>query len=193
MLNACMKSGITSREQIPKFMPVRNIINYPDPFLKQVVNEISAEELSSSYEEIKCLIDDMFETMYVAKGIGLAAPQVKVDRRIIVIDTSDRDDKNLKIEPTYLINPKIIEQSGSCSFEEGCLSIPGYRQHVKRNSEIAVSYRNLAWEEKFLHASDLTAVCLQHEIDHLNGILFIDRLSFLKRELFHKWHKKNNS
>jgi peptide deformylase len=144
----------------------------------------------------------MFETMYAAEGIGLAAPQIGVSERIAVVDvpescaTYENEEQGLRAQSSNrieLINPEILEASGSRSGEEGCLSIPGYREKVKRATGIRVRAQDRYGETFEFSASDLLAICIQHEIDHLDGVLFIDHLSRLKRELFKHWFKKHGS
>tara|TARA_B110000902_G_scaffold192191_1_gene217761 strand:- start:884 stop:1282 length:399 start_codon:yes stop_codon:yes gene_type:complete len=128
----------------------------------------------------------MFETMYDAPGIGLAATQVNFHKRIIVIDISDECN-----QPLCLINPKIIEKNGEIEWEEGCLSVPNYYESVKRSNEIKVSALNQLGELCEIDASEMLAVCIQHEMDHLNGILFVDHLSKLKQKRLKKKAEKN--
>lgn len=148
-----------------------DIVLYPESGLREVCTPIP--EMN---DEIDKLIDDMFYTMYDAPGIGLAAPQIAVQQRLIVVDISESKD-----QPIALINPEIIRSAGEITWEEGCLSIPGIYAKVKRPSDIIVRGMNRDGKIIELEASDLLAVCLQHEIDHLNGTLFIDHLSGLKR------------
>jgi peptide deformylase len=135
------------------------------------------------------LVKDMFETMYQAPGIGLAATQVDHHQRIIVIDISDE-----KNQPLCLINPKIIEKDGEIDWEEGCLSVPDYYQCVKRANHIKVRALNEQGETFEIEADELLGVCIQHEIDHINGILFVDHLSKLKQKrLLEKTQKATKS
>ncbi|WEJ62906.1 peptide deformylase [Thiomicrorhabdus lithotrophica] len=148
-----------------------DIVLYPEAGLREVCAPVP--EMN---DEIDKLIDDMFYTMYDAPGIGLAAPQIAVQERIIVVDVSETKD-----QPIALINPEIIRSAGQISWEEGCLSIPGIYATVKRPSDIIVRGMNRDGKIIELEADELLAVCIQHEIDHLNGTLFIDHLSGLKR------------
>tara|TARA_B110000467_G_scaffold40234_1_gene36782 strand:- start:57 stop:626 length:570 start_codon:yes stop_codon:yes gene_type:complete len=176
-------------------MSIREIIRVPDPFLK-----IVAEPVINIDQHILKLLDDMLETMYDANGIGLAATQVAENKRIIVMDCgkTNLNQKDLteeeyneivktqKFEPSpiKMINPEIIYSSSILSErEEGCLSIPGYNAQVKRPEAIKVKYTNESEEKITLEAVGLLATCIQHEVDHLNGILFIDHISRLKREI----------
>jgi peptide deformylase len=148
-----------------------DIVLYPDSGLREVCKPIA--EMN---DRIDRLIDDMFYTMYDAPGIGLAAPQIAVQERLIVVDVSEK-----KNEPLALLNPEIIRSAGKITWEEGCLSLPGIYANVNRPSDIIVRGMNRDGKMIELEANDLLAVCIQHEIDHLNGKLFVDHLSGLKR------------
>lgn len=148
-----------------------DIVLYPDEGLREVCAPII--EMNDRIDQ---LIDDMFLTMYDAPGIGLAAPQVAVQERVIVVDVSESND-----QPIALINPEIIQSKGEIIWEEGCLSLPGIYGKVKRPSDILVRAMNRDGKIIELEAKELLAVCIQHEIDHLNGKLFIDHLSGLKK------------
>ncbi|MBN2647875.1 MAG: peptide deformylase [Thiotrichales bacterium] len=148
-----------------------DLVLYPDPGLREVCKPVSAMN-----DQVDRLIDEMFYTMYDAPGIGLAAPQVAVQQRVIVVDVSEGKD-----QPLALINPKIIQQAGSITWEEGCLSLPGIYAKITRPNHILVEGMNREGKQIQIEASDLLAVCIQHEIDHLNGVLFVDHLSNLKR------------
>lgn len=157
------------------------LVLLPDESLRKVCNP-----LSDITEATHQLIENMFHTMYEAPGIGLAAPQIGCSDRIIVVDVSEE-----KNQPVALINPEIIESAGEITWEEGCLSIPGIYAEVRRPSEILVRGINPDGKEIEFEAKDLFAVCLQHEIDHLNGKLFIDHLSNLKKSrLLDKYRKQ---
>ena len=156
----------------------RKIIVEPDPILRKKCNPIEKVD-----DEIKKLMKDMLETMYDAPGIGLAAIQIGILKRLVVIDISKDEKKN----PLFLVNPKIISQSKTTSvYEEGCLSLPGQFAEIERPSECLVKYIDLDGKEKELKADGLLATCIQHEVDHLNGILFIDYLSKLKKDMIIK-------
>lgn len=159
-------------------MAVRQILLYPDPRLRE-----EAEPVQTVDASIREILNDMAETMYAAPGIGLAGPQIGVGKRLVVIDLGDREDPEEKGHLYKLVNPEVISTSGTVEWEEGCLSIPDIKERVKRKAKITVSALNEKGEEIILEADDLLAVCLQHEIDHLNGVLFIDRLSRLRKEL----------
>lgn len=159
---------------------ILEILKYPDKRLRTVAKPV--ENVNS---EIKKQIKDMFETMYDAPGIGLAATQVNFHQRLIVVDVSEECN-----EPICLINPEIIEKNGEIEWEEGCLSVPNYYESVKRANEIKVSALNELGQSFELEASEMLAVCIQHEMDHLNGILFVDHLSKLKQKRLKKKAEK---
>jgi peptide deformylase len=155
---------------------VRNIVKYGDPVL-----EANAEPIAEfDTPELRDLIADMWETMYAAKGVGLAAPQIGLSKRLSVIDTSVGEREEAKI---VIINPEIILKEGSQTGEEGCLSIPGFREPVTRAQTVRVRAQNEKGETVEYDGEELLARALQHEIDHLNGILFISHLSTLKRDM----------
>ena len=147
------------------------ILEFPDPRLRKKAAQVAVVD-----DELRQLIDDMFETMYAAPGIGLAATQVDVHKRLLVADVSVE-----KNEPFVLINPEIIEKDGLAVTEEGCLSVPGYYEEVERPDHIKVKYLDREGNEQISEFEGLLAVCVQHEMDHLEGKLFVDYLSALKR------------
>ena len=156
-------------------MAVLKICTFPNPVLKQKSRPIPKID-----PKVLQLVQDMAETMYSAPGVGLAAPQVGHSLRIAVIDVTPADQpKNLLV----LINPEIVATEGECTWEEGCLSVPDCNEEVKRCKKVVVRYQNLRGETAEITGEELLAIALQHEIDHLDGILFIDRLSPLKRRL----------
>ena len=160
-------------------MTIRKILTEPDPFLRQ--KSTNVEEVDS---KIRSLIDDMLETMYDAPGIGLAAIQVGVPKRVIVIDLSRDDEKK---NPLHFVNPEIITSSdNNAAYEEGCLSVPGQFAEINRPDRCKIKYLDYNGEEKILEAEGLLATCIQHEMDHLEGILFIDYLSKLKKSMIVK-------
>ena len=161
---------------------ILDILKYPNKKLRTVAKEVEAVN-----GDIKQLVKDMFETMYAAPGIGLAATQVNFHQRIIVIDVSDDCD-----QPLCLINPKIIEKSGEIEYEEGCLSVPNYYENVKRANEIKVRALNEKGVSFEIEANEMLAVCIQHEMDHLMGILFVDHLSKLKQKRLKKKAEKQS-
>jgi peptide deformylase len=162
-------------------MALLDILHYPDKLLRTVAKPVEQVD-----DGIRQLVDDMFETMYEAPGIGLAATQVNVHQRVIVIDTSE--DKN---RPLCLINPEIINSDGAEECEEGCLSVPEIYETVQRAETVTVKALNQNGEEFTLDAGDLLAVCIQHEMDHLVGKLFVDYLSPLKQQRLKKKLLKN--
>ncbi|MFH2066603.1 MAG: peptide deformylase [Pseudomonadota bacterium] len=164
-------------------MAILPIITYPDPFLKEKTNPVT-----DINDDIKKLIADMADTMYEAPGVGLAANQVGMDRSIIVFDPeADKENRPYQV----LINPEIISQEGEyLSENEGCLSVPDFRSDVKRAEFAVVTGLDLQGNPIKIEAQGLLSVILQHEIDHLNGILFIDRISPLKRSIYKRKIKK---
>ncbi|MDX1518862.1 MAG: peptide deformylase [Gammaproteobacteria bacterium] len=157
-------------------MAILQVLHFPDPRLRNVARPVEAVD-----DEIRTIARDMLETMYDEGGIGLAAIQVDIRQRIIVIDLSeDRD------SPMYLVNPEIIHAEGREKMQEGCLSVPDYYEYVERAEKIRYRYLDLEGELHEADADGLLAVCIQHEIDHLDGKLFIDYLSTLKQQRLRK-------
>lgn len=152
-------------------MALLPVIKYPDPRLHTVAAKVDQVD-----DQVRNLIKDMAETMYAAPGIGLAATQVDVHRRIIVIDISDTRD-----QLRTFINPEILDKSGEAEWEEGCLSVPGIYEKVQRAQRVKVRALDAQGEPYTLEAEDLLAVCIQHEMDHLEGKVFVERLSRLKQ------------
>ncbi len=165
---------------------LKKIIIEPDPILRK-----KSEPLEKVNDEVRKLMNDMLDTMYNAPGIGLAAIQIGILKRIVVIDISKDKEKK---EPLFLVNPEIISKSSKTStYEEGCLSLPGQFAEVERPAECVLKYVDYSGNKKELKADGLLATCIQHEVDHLNGILFIDYLSKLKKDMIIKKlikHKK---
>ncbi len=160
-------------------MTIRKILTEPDPFLRQKSNKV--DDVNN---EIRSLMDDMLETMYSAPGIGLAAIQVGVPKKVIVIDLSRDDEKK---NPYYFVNPLLITSSdNNAAYEEGCLSVPGQFAEINRPDKCKVKYLDYNGDEQILRAEGLLATCIQHEMDHLEGILFIDYLSKLKKSMIVK-------
>ncbi|WGE67340.1 peptide deformylase [Actinobacillus equuli subsp. haemolyticus] len=153
-------------------MSVLEVVLYPDEGLAKVCEPVTQVD-----DELNQFIDDMFDTMYEHEGIGLAAPQVGVLKRVITIDIEGD-----KTNQVVLINPEILESCGETGIEEGCLSIPGHRALVPRKEKVKVKALNRKGEEVIYDADGLFAICIQHEIDHLNGVLFVDHISALKRQ-----------
>jgi peptide deformylase len=166
-------------------MALREIRKFPDPVLRR-----KTDRVTSINGTIERLIDDMVETMHAAPGVGLAANQVGVSLQIAVIDLSTREEKEKRHPMLVIINPEILSQQGSVVEEEGCLSIPEYAEKVKRAAKVKVRAQDRTGNVFELEAEGLLAKALQHEIDHLNGLLFIDRLSPLKKSVFKRRLKK---
>ena len=164
-------------------MSTRNIIIEPDTILRK-----KSDPLNQVNNDTRKLLDDMLKTMYAAPGIGLAAVQIGILKRIIVIDISKKEEKK---NPIFLINPEITYQSKETSiYEEGCLSLPGHFAEIERPAKCKINYIDYHGKKAELAAEGLLSTCVQHEIDHLNGILFIDYLSKLKKDMIIKKLKK---
>ncbi len=161
---------------------IRKILTYPDPELKK-----KSAPVTVINDKIRELVADMAETMYDAPGVGLAAPQIGVHQRIIVIDVAGKDEAPDLI---VAINPVIVHAEGEEYEEEGCLSVPKYSANVRRHARVVVKALNLEGEEVTWKADELLAIAFQHEIDHLDGILFIDHISPLKREIFRRKYRR---
>jgi peptide deformylase len=162
-------------------MPLLQILEYPDPRLRT-----RAQAVTEFDGALARLADDMFETMYAAPGVGLAATQVNVHRRLVVIDvSSEKNDRRV------FVNPEILAREGSGTMEEGCLSVPGVFDEIERASNVRARFQDLEGQVHEVELEGLLAVCLQHEIDHLDGKLFVDYLSELKRERIRKKLEKD--
>lgn len=166
------------------------ILTYPDPRLAK-----KSEPVTKFGPELKGLVSDMLETMYHAPGIGLAAPQINVHKQIVVIDVdydSTDDDPPVFTDqnPRVFINAKIVAKDGNILFKEGCLSVPGEYEEVERAERVTVEYQDVNGEKQRLEADGILAVAIQHELDHLDGRLFIDRLSFVKSRSIKRKIKK---
>ncbi len=161
---------------------VREILIWPDPRLRE-----KAQPVAKVDDEVRKLIDDMFETMYAAKGVGLAANQVGVSLRVITIDTSPRQEG---AKPLALVNPVLISTEGQTVYEEGCLSIPGESEEVERAAKVRVRALDRDGKEFEVEGDQLLAIALQHEMDHLEGVVFVDHISTLKRELIKRRMKR---
>jgi peptide deformylase len=164
-------------------MALRTILEYPDPRLRTKAAPMTAADFTP---ELQQLIDDMFETMYAAPGIGLAATQVDFHKRLLVIDVSKE-----RTEPLVFINPEILSKEGVATLEEGCLSVPGIFDDVVRAAKIRVKALDRHGNVFERECDDILAVCVQHEMDHLEGKLFVDYLSDLKRERIRKKLEKD--
>ena len=165
-----------------KKIKIHEIVKYPDPVLAK-----RGEDITQFGEDLKVLVEEMFESMYAAHGIGLAAPQIGLSKRLTVIDVNFKKDPADKL---VLVNPEIIEREGKQFEEEGCLSLPEIREKVTRAAKVKVRAQNVEGEWFEVEGEELLARAFQHEIDHLDGVLFIDRLSRLKRDLVHRKIKK---
>ena len=172
---------------------ILEILTYPDPRLAQ-----KSKEVTEFNAELKKICDNMLETMYDAPGIGLAAPQVNIHQRIVVIDVDyetaeENPEQLLNQQPRIFINPKITKREGKILYKEGCLSVPGEYEEVERSEKITLEYQDIKGTPLTLEADGLLAVCIQHELDHLEGKLFIDRLSFVKSKSIKKKILKEKS
>ncbi|MEE2691091.1 MAG: peptide deformylase [Pseudomonadota bacterium] len=164
-------------------MAIREILVAPDPRLREVSRPVDKVD-----DALRALMDDMLETMYDAPGIGLAAIQVGVPVRVIVMDLAGEDEEK---QPRYFVNPEILDPSEEASvYQEGCLSVPDFYEDVERPARCRIKYLDYNGEEKIEDAEGLLATCIQHEMDHLEGVLFIDHLSRLKRDRILKKLKK---
>ena len=160
-------------------MSKKKILTLPDPILREV-----SEPVNKVDKEIKHLMDDMLETMYAAPGIGLAAVQIGILKRVIVIDLSKDNEKK---DPIFIVNPKILSQSKELvAYEEGCLSIPGFNHNISRPDNIELKWQDLKGKEHEIKPEGMLSICIQHEIDHLDGKLMVDYVSALKRDRVRK-------
>ncbi|MCV6620225.1 MAG: peptide deformylase [Cellvibrionaceae bacterium] len=165
-------------------MAILEILEFPDPRLRT-----TAEEVDEVNDEIRTLVDDMFETMYDAPGVGLAATQINVHKRVVVIDVSEEQN-----EPLVFINPsvEVLDQDSLHDYDEGCLSVPGFYETVSRPDRIRVTALDRDGKSFSLEPDGLLAVCIQHELDHLNGKLFVDYISNMKRQRIRKKLEKQH-
>ncbi|MEL6361625.1 MAG: peptide deformylase [Pseudomonadota bacterium] len=164
-------------------MAIRKILTAPDPQLREVSKPVDTVD-----DNLRALMDDMLETMYDANGIGLAAIQVGVPLRVIVMDLAGEDEEK---NPVYYVNPEILDPSDELAvYQEGCLSVPEFYEEVERPATCKIKYLDYHGKEQVVEADELLATCIQHEMDHLNGVLFIDHLSRLKRDRILKKLKK---
>jgi len=167
-------------------MAVLEILTYPDPFLRNVATPINGID-----DQLKSIAEDMIETMYEKSGLGLAAIQVGVDKRMFVMDVEyNRENPDSQKKPVVLINPEIIEKNGESQLEEGCLSVVDFRAEIKRNSKVTLQFQDLEGKTQQFEAEGTAAVCVQHELDHLDGKLFIDYLPPIKRKMVKSKLKK---
>src|SRR5579862_5017435 len=161
---------------------VREILIWPDPTLKKKAAAVSRVD-----DATRQLIADLFESMYAADGVGLAAPQVGVLKRVIVLDTTPRQPE---AKPVAMVNPEIVSTEGITTYSEGCLSVPGEGEDVERAAKVTVRFLDREGHKQELTAEGLLAIAIQHETDHLNGVMFVDHVSVLKRELIRKRMKR---
>ena len=164
---------------------IREIITYPNKLLRKKSVDVEVFD-----EELHVLLDDMYETMIEYKGVGLAAIQVAVDKNVLIISIPDENDEQHKEDIIEAINPKITHKDGVQVFVEGCLSVPGFNEEVKRAEHIVVEYQDRFGHDQKMEAEDFLAVAWQHEMEHLEGHLFIEKLSLNKRKKFEKEYKK---
>ena len=165
---------------------IREVLTYPDPVLKKVSRDVTVFD-----QELHELLDDMCDTMLAENGIGLAAIQIGVDLNVLVIlIPREEDDLQYREDLLEIINPKIIGKSGTEVYREGCLSVPEYYDEVERAAEVELQYFDRHGKEQTLHGDGLLAIAIQHEMDHLQGHLFVERLPMLKRKKFEKEWKK---
>lgn len=169
-------------------MALLNIVDYPAAILTQAAEEVNPQEIN---DKLRKIISDMMEIMQEAPGVGLAAPQVNISKRFFVVDVSHNEKyQNTRNKPFCLINPQILEKSGTTTYEEGCLSLPEFRETVERAKKIKVHYLDEWGKEQILEDDDFLAIVIQHETDHLNGIMAIDRISPMKKMIYLKKLKK---
>lgn len=166
---------------------IKDLVIYPDARLREISKEIV------EFDGVNQILDNMYETMIEKGGVGLAGVQIGVLKRILIANPPREDKIQYKEDLLEIINPIVLEEEGEIIFQEGCLSIPGYFEEVSRFNFIKIKFLNRFKEEKILTAEGYLAVIIQHEIDHLNGALFIDKLSFLKRKKFEKEYKSQDS
>ncbi|MBB5055778.1 peptide deformylase [Granulicella aggregans] len=173
---------MTTKKMAKNPVKIHEVVKYPDPVLAKRGEEVTVFDAA-----LKTLVNEMFESMYIAQGIGLAAPQINISKRITVIDVSFKKNPKDKI---VLINPEIVDRTGKQLEEEGCLSLPDIREKVSRAEWVKVRAQDADGKTFEIEGTELLGRCMQHEIDHLNGVLFIDHLSRLKRELVLRKIKK---
>ena len=162
-----------------------NIVEYPDKRLKE-----KSIEVSEFNENLFDLLDSMYKVMMESNGIGLAAIQVAHAKRVLLVNIPDENDEQPHENLLEIINPVILSKSGETTYQEGCLSVPKFYEDIKRFEKITIKYQNRDGEEKTIEADGLLSIAIQHEIDHLNGILFIDKLSYSRRKKFEKEYKR---
>ncbi|PZR09164.1 MAG: peptide deformylase [Archangium gephyra] len=161
---------------------VHEILVWPNPVLKQKAQPVAVVD-----DSVRTLINDMFESMYAADGVGLAAVQIGVLKNVIVLDTTS---KQPDLKPVAMVNPEILTLEGKCTYKEGCLSVPGEAEDVERAAKVTVRFLDEQGQEQTLTAEGLLSIAIQHECDHLKGVMFVDHISSMKRELIRKRMKK---
>lgn len=161
------------------------ILKYPNPTLRKKSQPVEIFD-----ESLHTLLDNMYETMIIGNGVGLAAIQVGIAQQILLINIPREDGEQYKEDLLEIINPTFLKQEGEIEWNEGCLSVPNFYENITRFNDITLAYKNRFGEDKILKANDFLAVAIQHEIDHLNGILFVDKLPILRRKKFEKELKK---
>ncbi len=165
---------------------IREIVVYPDKRLKEVSREV--EQFNGALHD---LLDDMYDTMIASNGVGLAAIQVGIDQRVLIINVPNEDDGQPRENTLEMINPVILEAQGTTKFQEGCLSVPGFYEDVDRYKYVKVSYVDRDGTQQEIESDEFLAIAIQHEMDHLDGKVFVEKLSFTKRKRFEKeWKKK---
>ena len=165
---------------------IREIVVYPDKRLKEVSREV--EQFNGALHD---LLDDMYDTMIASNGVGLAAIQVGIDQRVLIINVPNEDDGQPRENTLEMINPVILEAQGTTKFQEGCLSVPGFYEDVDRYKYVKVSYVDRDGIQQEIESDEFLAIAIQHEMDHLDGKVFVEKLSFTKRKRFEKeWKKK---
>jgi peptide deformylase len=162
-------------------MAIFEIYTFPDPILRKKTEAVTVFD-----QELDATAKSMLETMYVSSGIGLAAIQAGILKKLIVVDLKSGEEEIRLREPHVFINPKIVERSGTTVSEEGCLSVIEFRGEIQRAEKITIEYQDLTGKVQKMEAEEMMAICLQHEIDHLNGVLFIDHLPLLKQKMIKK-------
>ena len=171
---------------------IRDIVIYPDKRLKLISKEVTAFD-----SELHTLLDDMYDTMTAKNGVGLAAIQIGIDKRVLIINLPEgdnEDDVQLRENTLEIINPIFVQKEGSCKHQEGCLSIPGVYEDIERAEHVVLEYQDRHGNKQTIDNNEFLAIAIQHEIDHLDGKVFIEKLSILKRKKFEKeWKKRRNN
>jgi len=164
---------------------IKTVITYPNSILKKISKDVKIFD-----NKLHILLDNMYETMIANKGIGLAAIQIGVDQNVLIINLVDENEEQKKDDLLELINPKITHKDGSVTYQEGCLSVPGFYEDVERAEHVIVEYQDRFGNAQTLDTNGLLSIAIQHEMDHLRGKLFVDTFSFIRRKKFDKEYKK---